>query len=357
MPLANVRSLARQLGLSASTVSDALRRKGRVSAATNDKVHAAAQAAGYRVNPLTAHVLAEIRRTRGQNLRGTIATVEIDEPGHDHGPHPRELVIGARERAAEMGFLIEEFVVGPRGLRLSRLDSILQARGIHGIIVLPSWYQPDLAALDWSRYAGIYTDYVTTRPALDSVSPDHYGSMLSLLQQLLDRGYRRPGLVLQHGRSERIQHRQTAAFHAMGQADARMERVPILTTPGEPQRHEVERWLGKHRPDVVLAHHPELQDWANAWARGQHIGFVLLNVLARQKPCACLDLQPRILGARAAELLVGQILRNQPGTPQWPSRTTVEARFVDGPSLRPAPEGAEFEPTHGGAETLKAGSY
>jgi LacI family transcriptional regulator len=349
MPPANVRSLARELRLAPSTVSDALRGKGRVSAATIRRVQEAAAAAGYRVNPLTAHVLAEIRRTRGSTLRGTLATVEIDEPGHDHGPHPRELVMGARTRAAEMGFSIEGFVVGPRGLRLNRLDSILNARGIRGIIVLPSWFQPDLAELDWSRYAGIYTDYVTTRPGLDSVSPDHYGSMLSLLQRLLRRGYRRPGLVMKQGRSERIQHRQCAAFHALIQAQGDLEPVPVLVTPQEPRQDEVTRWLDAHDPDVVLAHHPEVEAWGAEWAGGRPIGFVLLNGLVRKGPCACLDLQPRILGARAAELLVGQILRNQLGTPEWPSRTTIEARFVDGPSLRPSPMADESSPTSAAA--------
>ena len=72
---------------------------------------------------------------------------------------------------------------------------------------------------------------------------------------------------------------------------------------------------------------------------GEPPGFVLLNILHRTEPCAGLDLQPRLLGARAAEMVVGQILRSEFGIPAWPSRTTVQARWVEGPTVRALPAG------------------
>jgi LacI family transcriptional regulator len=337
-PPTNVRALARTLGVSPSTVSDALTGKGRVSQSTAARVREAAAAAGYRVNPLTATVLAEIRRKRGSGLRGTIATIDLQESEHwPHGRFPTELVAGARQRAAEMGFSIAEFLVGPQVLPQSRLERILRARGIHGIIVLPSWFQPDLSGIDWSQFAGLYTDYVTARPALHSVSPDHYGSMLALLRLLVSRGYRRPGLMLQRGRDERIQHRQRAAFEAFQHVDSHIEPVPALITPDDPTRAEFVPWCREHQPDVVLGHFIEALDWLDAEYRS-HLkpGFVLLNIIeANGRACAGLDLQPRTLGARAAELVVAQILRNERGIPEWPSRTTVEARWVEGPTVRP----------------------
>ena len=98
--------------------------------------------------------------------------VDIHEPNHPHGLYSRELIAGAKTRAAEMGFSISEFAVGPGRLPWSRLDSILQSRATHGVIVLPAWFAADLSALDWSPDAGIYTDYVTTGAELPSVCPD-----------------------------------------------------------------------------------------------------------------------------------------------------------------------------------------
>jgi LacI family transcriptional regulator len=57
----------------------------------------------------------------------------------------------------------------------------------------------------------------------------------------------------------------------------------------------------------------------------------------KTRPCAGLDLQPRTLGARSTELLIAQLQRNETGIPEWPSTTTIPARWVDGPTIRTAP--------------------
>ncbi len=44
--------------------------------------------------------------------------------------------------------------------------------------------------------------------------------------------------------------------------------------------------------------------------------------------------QPQLTGTHAAKLVVGQILRGEFGAPEWPSRTTVQARWVKGPTAR-----------------------
>ena len=327
--------VARKLGLSRTTVSDALRGKGRVSPATIQRVRQCAKAVGYQPNPLVATVLASINRGRGTGYRGALAVVDIHEPSHwPHGPFPRELIAGAKARAAEMGFSIAEFVAGPNVLPLPRLDSILRSRGIHGIIVLPAWQLPDLSAIDWSGYAGIYTDELTVGPELHSVSPDHYGSMLSLVRLLEERGYQRPGLLLQRGRDERIHHRQRAAFCAWQTAASGRDLVPPLITDRDPDLDDFAPWFRKHRPDVILSHFVATPDWIRTCG-GAKTGFVLLNVLDRIAPCAALDLQPRIVGARAVELVIGQILRGEFGVPEWPSRSLVPARWVEGPTVRP----------------------
>lgn len=332
----SLQSLAKLLGLSRTTVSDALRGKGRVSPETIERVREAAKNAGYQPNPLIATVLGSINRGRGTGFRGALAVVDIHENSHwPHGPFPRELVAGIKDRAAEMGFSIAEFVVGPDVLPWRRLDAILQSRGICGVIVLPAWVAPDLSQLDWTHYAGIYTD-VTATPELHSVCSDHYGSMLSLVKQLKRRGYRRPGLILQRGRDNRIGGRQSAAFSAAQHADPDAEFVPPLITVEYPDFNaEFAPWFNRYRPDVLLSHFPESRDWTRTCAPDADTGFVLLNHLARTYPCAALDLQPRILGARAVELIVGQIVRNEFGVPAWPSRSMVEARWIEGPTIRP----------------------
>ncbi len=333
-----VRSLARTLGLSHTTVSDALRGKGRVDPATVTRVQKAAREAGYRRNPLAAAVMSELRRSRGGTFRGVLAAVDVVEPQRSdpHGVFHQELVRGGRDRAVELGFKLEAFVVDRTDMTVNRLDSILQSRGIHGVLVLPSWYAPDWTGLNWSHYAAVYTDYVIDRPPLHCISCNHYRSMVALLARLKERGYRRPGLCIERGRDERTQRRFSAAFRSFQESEPGVDCVPLLISEREKLREEFIAWFRAFKPDVVLGHFTETIDWmeeAGARVPATH-GFVSLNLLYKTRPCAGLDQQPRELGARAVELLIAQLQRNERGVPEWPTTTTIPARWVEGPTVR-----------------------
>lgn len=335
-PAPTVRSLARALGLSHTTVSDALRGKGRVDPATAERVKKAAREAGYKRNPLAAAVMSELRRSRGGTFRGVLAALDLFEPDRaPHGVFHKELVAGGRARATELGFKLEEFVVGTSGMTLPRLDSILQSRGIHGVLLLPSWYAPDWSGLDWTRYAGVYSDYIIERPALHCVCCNHYRSMISTLARLVARGYRRPGLVLERGRDDRTHRRFSAAFRSFQEGEPNLQVIPMLISP-ERRQDEFTAWFRQHKPDVVLAHFTEVLDWMDA--AGARVpethGFVSLNLLYKTRPCAGLDQQPRQLGARAVEQLIAQLQRNERGVPEWATTTTIPARWVEGPTVR-----------------------
>jgi LacI family transcriptional regulator len=335
-----LRSLAKILGLSRTTVSDALRGSPRVDPSTAARVTAAAKEAGYRRNPLAGALMSELRRSRGTAFRGVLAAVDFFEPNRPDSAarFHRELVLGAEMRGTELGFKVEKFVVGRAGLSVPRLDSILQSRGINGIFLLPAWDEPDLSGLDWSHYAGIYTDYIIERPALHSVCSDHYRSLLAALQRLAALGYTRPGLFLQRHHDERLQYRWGAAFRTFQETHPVAKPVPPLIVD-KFSREKFCAWFRKHKSDVVLSHNTEAMDWmesCGAKLPDTH-GFASLNVLMKTRPCAGLDLQPRQLGARGAELLIAQLQRNEPGIPEWPSTTTIPARWVDGPTLRSLP--------------------
>lgn len=332
-----IRSLAKNLRLAPATVSDALRGTGRVDPATARRVQLAAEKSGYKINPLTTALMSDLRRSRATTFRGVIAAIDINESQRfPHGPFPRQIVEGARQRAKELGFQFEEFLAGQEALSLSRLDSILKSRGIHSIMLLPAWKAPDLSPIDWSNYAGVYTDNVIERPRLHSVCTDHYRSMMELLARLQERGYRRPGLMLERGRDERLLLRQSAAFRAFQEShpDA-VDPVPILFAQEFSQK-EFTPWFKRHRPDVVINHFDETIGWMEACGArlpDTH-GYVCLNVINRTRPCAAIDLQPRQLGARAVELLIGQLQRAEYGSQAWTTTTMLTASWLEGPTLR-----------------------
>ena len=339
MPAPTLRTLARSLGLSRTTVSDALRGSPRVKVDTVQRVREAAKAAGYERNPLTGAVMSLLRRSRGQQFRGVLAAIEMVEP--DRTPqavrYNETLLAGIAERANHLGFKVERFEIGPQGVRLNRLDTILHTRGIQGLVVLPASGFPDLSSLSWHRYTAVYADYFIDHPPLHCVCSDHYRSMVGLLNELHARGYRRPGLFMQISLDERLQFRWEGAFLALQKYLPDITGVPVLRL-ARITRPDFEAWFKKYNPDVVLGHFPDVIAWMKACGARmpKKHGFVCLNSLRTTGNCAALDLQVGELGARATELVIGQLLHNEFGIPSRPSLTTIPAKLVEGPTLRAA---------------------
>jgi LacI family transcriptional regulator len=97
-------------------------------------------------------------------------------------------------------------------------------------------------------------------------------------------------------------------------------------------------WFRTHAPDVVIGHRGHYVDWMNrleARLPETH-GFLALNADMCDRPCAAIDQQPRLIGARGAELLIGQLLRGEMGVPHTPCNLSVPAVFRPGPTLRPS---------------------
>ena len=337
MAAPTLRSLAVTLGVSRTTISEALRGSARVRPATAERIRAAAEAAGYHHNPLAGAIMSELRRSRGELFRGVLAMVmvdEVDRPAYA-GRFFDELIRGATARAAELGFKVELFRVDPTILPVRRLNQILHSRGIRGVMLLPTWQEPDFLKLDWSRYSGVYLDYHIARPALSCICSDHFRSMMMALQRLHGLGYRRPGVILLSHQNERLHHRWEGAFLAFQRHHPASQPVPPLLA--DVMNAKVfSAWFRRHNPDVVLGHFVEAIDWmkdCGAQIPRTH-GFFSLNLVHADRPCAGLDQAPQLIGVRAAEMVIAQLHRNERGVPLSYSLTTLPATWVDGPTLR-----------------------
>ncbi len=346
MPNPTLRSLAKELGLSRTTVSDALRGSPRVKQETIKRVLAAAEAAGYQRNPLTGTVMSLLRRSGGQDFRGVIGAIDFVPTNRSrHAQRYADAVVaGINLRAHELGFKVERFEVGPNGMHLKRLDTILHTRGIQALIILPASGFPDLSELNWNRYTAVYADYFIDRPALHCVCSDHYRSMVALLHEVHRRGYRRPGLYMEIPLDERLQFRWEGAFVALQKYLPQITEVPPLRVASINEKNFRE-WFEHYQPDVVFGHDGDALTWmqkSGARVPETH-GYVSLNSLRAPQGSTCLDLQSGQLGARAAELVTAQLLHNELGVPPQPSLTTIPALLVEGetlpskkPEVRPA---------------------
>jgi len=335
-----ISSLARQLRLSVATVSEALRDSPRVKPSTRARVRRAADRAGYRPNPLICAALSAVRRASHQHYRGTLALVDTAEGGRTELMlFHREIAAGAEARAHTLGFNTELFWLGDRahGLSHSRLQGVLSARGIAGVVLLPFNQAQDLSDMDFSRFAVVQMDHCLIQPTLHTILPDHYVSIMHALERLTQRGYRRIGLSMEERKDARLKKKWSAGFLAFFRGYTRDTGIPALIEPAL-TRERFLAWFREYRPDLVVGHQQIMVDWLReAGVRvPEDVGFFNLNVTERTGPCAGLDLQPRPLGAAAVETVVAMLLRQERGVPASPQTITLEASWVEGPTIRPS---------------------
>ncbi len=337
---ASIRSLARELGLSTATVSEALRDSPRVKPETKSRVIAAATAVGYHRNPLLGATFSALRQGRHQGFSGTLALVDC-APADGRTElmlFHREVARGAEARARELGFKTEVFWVGRAApaLSVTRLNSVLRARGIPGVIFLPFDQRQDFSGFDLESFAAVSMDHRLIKPRLHTIQPDHYLSMRRCLETLTERGYRRIGLCLEARKDERVDHKWSSGFISFFRLSGRELVVPPLIVP-KLDRKVFGRWFNRHRPDLVVAHEQAITNWLEESGAGvpDDVGFFRINVTERSKPCAGLNLLPEQLGATAVETVVGMLHRRETGAPRFPNSISIDAVFADGPTLRP----------------------
>ena len=197
MALPSVRSIASACGVSTATVSRALAHNPAVRAGTRDLVVATARRLGYARNPLIGTLMSHMRVARAKRFRGSVALIHVPSVGQPRLlPTQRRIIAGARERAAELGFKLDVFTLGPEGFSIRRLVQVLQARNVTGLILI--YADPSTATADfpWDQFTAVEIDYGEREPRITTVCIDHYHTTMGALSRLHALGYRRIGLFL-----------------------------------------------------------------------------------------------------------------------------------------------------------------
>jgi LacI family transcriptional regulator len=340
-----VRSLAKQAGLSAATVSLALRNHPRISTAVRERVRLLAEKSGYEANPAVSKLLSQIRGSSAATYRGTIAIVYT--PSHLEDARVaavREWTDAVRRRASELGFGIDEFYLYEKGMTASRLAQILHARGIQGLLVTgPFGGQRVPRELDilWERSSAIVLGERPVSPALSCVLNNQFETAAEAMRRVIKLGYRRPGLCIHPYVDEVAEHRFTGGFLVVQAQLPKAERVPALDYSSQ-GRAAFLRWIDRYQPDVVLTLHPEVRFWATSSGRKvpRDLGLVHLDRTDDIGDWAGMHQDSKSLGFAAVEILLGQVYFNVLGTPPFQQSLLVGSNWVDGGTVRKLKAGA-----------------
>jgi LacI family transcriptional regulator len=331
--------VAQLAGVSASTVSLALRGDPRLPPATRRRIAEIARAAGYHHNPLVSQVMSAARHRRLGRHLGTIAYVHFyaKREGYLEFETLRDFHVGMLAQAEGCGYKLEVFWGRAPGLGGQRLSDMLSARGIEGVIISP--VPPDASPrLDWPRFALATIGHSLTTPKLHRAVNHQLHTVGLALAELQTRGYQRIGLVM-HAHQMQMSAETWKAGLLLYQSNIpARRRIPPLLPPrvAEPLLLE---WVRRHRPDAIMALTYSLHGWLvqAGYRVPRDVALVALDWNESTPEWAGVVQNARAVGQAAADLVVAQLRRNERGIPTSPQTLLIEGRWLDGSTVAHVP--------------------
>lgn len=331
--------IARRAGLSHATVSRALADSPLISPATKEKVRRVAEELGYRRHAVVSHLMALLRSSRDRSIRSAIAYVtsfpkeEIAGVGRNYLSYYQ----GALRRAEKLGYHLDVLWRTQPGMTRAKCRTILETRGIRGLIVAPRERPLGHLALDWQVFAGATLGHPMPSPHLHSAMPNHLYNMQLGLRMTGKLGYRRIGLLLTSRQSGYFG-KTFGAVMALHNLEAPAgHAVPgfYALDENDPARDAAARqWLARYRPEAILCA-GGLADRLVAGAgleSGRDVAIVDLTLTEPDPARAGVWERTAEVGATAVDLVVEQLHHNEIGPPATPKAVLVEGVWAPGAS-------------------------
>jgi len=341
-PASTLKDIAHAVGVSLMTVSRVLRGSPKVAAGTRARVQAEAQRLQYQPDPHLARMMQMVRGKKETRVRAVIAVIREHVPQDDllspsYQYVPLEPI---RNRAHGHGYGVEEFWLGRDGLTPKRLQRVLHARGIEGVIVSPQSLQLPCSRLDYSSFAAVTFGYAMREPALHMVAGNMTLGIQTAAEQLTSRGYRRIGVAVTKWIVNRSQFGYSGGLFHFQQSLPIKDRVPLLLMPHNDISRgssAFDKWMRGHQPDALISFDTHVPEWLKR--RGLHvpkdIGFVVHDWTPKMKDYAGIYQRRDHIAAAAVDLIVTQLSQHEHGVPKVPRQIMIPPEWVDGRSVKP----------------------
>jgi len=313
-----LKDVAARAGVSVTTASQGLRGEGRVAATTRIRIQQAAQALGYRPDPLLARLAAR-RFKSGTSTSASIVYVTRNVPAW-YGRRD-EYIRGASVHAEALGHSLERLLVRELPRRLQReVTGILIGHGIEAA---------DLDGLDLSQHAVVVVGQWGEGLPFTRVRGSAFDAVRLCLEHLRRRGCRRLGLLLPERDQRDADRLELIAAAAV--LPAPEERLQPFLCSGACDPSALQHWLQREQPDGLLFWRvEEYQAVPSTW---RHLPMLGLDVdehdpryrglggcKQRQWPC----------GMRALELVLDMNRYDAQGGPPWQRETLlIPPRWIE----------------------------
>lgn len=308
----SVRTIAKKLNVSASTVSLALRGSSKISAEMRARVKKEADLIGYRGDAKLREVMSQLRSSTVRSADACLGLLSFGGGPNSFALQKRNraVCLWLASRAEKLGYRLESFSL--KEMSAARLRFVLETRGIEGLLCfsddcVKGGLPDELSGFSIVGIGGSLGGKV------DCVAPDYFNDLEESVRRLVAAGRSRVGLVLGDGLDLDAANRYLGAFLAQ---QSELGKSPWLRCSAEDSVSlcDIGAWLEKEQPDALLC----------AGISSKQLGEALAEVgLAETCQTAFLDIEDagrhgmffdiEEIGCRAVDLLVRAICQGQCG--------------------------------------------
>ena len=330
--------IAQRLGVASSTISRALRNDPRISLELRKRVRVAADELGYQPNPLVSALMANRRRPGSGGAVDVIALVTNYGGKKDWRTKDvcRWEYQGIQRRASEHGFRIEIFALADYLGEITRLQAILRARAIRGVLLGFSREEKPNTVFDCAEFcvaglSGYFPEVVADRANFHGF----YNVQLAL-DQMHRHGYRRPTLIAPALNNRISNNLWSGAFLDWQRRLPKKDRCEPFIPRENVGAAEFSDWLYRNEPDSLLVYKFPVRRLLQR--RGvrvpEDIGLAYLYRTSDEMGNAAgIDGNLDVVGSAAFDLVVERLHANATGASKHPKEVLITGTWHEGPTL------------------------
>ena len=335
----NMQQIADAVGLSKSAVSLALRNDPRLPLATRLRIKSVADQMGYRRNPVVDNLMTQLRAGRQPSFQANLGLVNCSPFKELNKNHTfRRLREGVVARAEELGYGIEEFWLQQPDMRPERLQQIIEARGIRGLLLIAS-VSPEAVDLNydkiWQDFACALIGVTPLNNKLNCSTNDQYLTARNATKKIFEFGYKRPMLIVPKKDDDLLENRFSAGYESVFRGLESNDQIPLMSLFNTDINQALVA-VRNERPDVIITNISELY---NALKDDGHdmpgkLAFVHLDWYDSLTEIAGMRQNNRIVGSAGVDLVVCQLQKNEIGSQDYPKVIQIESLWVSGSSIQ-----------------------
>ncbi|TLD69817.1 LacI family transcriptional regulator [Phragmitibacter flavus] len=335
-----MQDVAGAVGVSAATVSRALKGDLRISEGLRERIKEMAVSMGYVPNPMVQALMAQRRRREGA-LGEKLALVTNDVHDAWRGKDVCQWYMdGIKTRAEQLGCQVEAFSLEEYGHDPARLCKVLRARGIRGVILGFSRDGEHPGWIDVREFCVVGLGTYFSGLQVDRVHLNGFHNVKLAIRQLRALGYKKPALVAPvHNNAVVGGQWSAAALDEQWQMPEHLRCPPFMAEGKVVNMTAFRDWFEEHRPDAMIAYKVRVIELLERLRLKvpEDVGVAhLFGTEEERRTMAGIDGNLFHVGGATVDLLLQKMMANERGFAEHPRDVMIAGTWRDGPTLKAA---------------------